>query len=391
MSNEQYYFPLDRFMSVEHFERIKRFAAGKPSPCLIIDLDVVRARFTELQALMPKACIYYAVKANPHDAVLAALAELGSFFDIASRYELDQCLRLGITPDRLSFGNPIKKRVDIEYAYGKGVRLFVTDSDEDLDALAERAPGSRIVFRLLTEGTGSDWPLSRKFGAHPDTVYSLVLRARDLGLDPYGLTFHVGSQQRDIGQWDDAISKCRYLVDSLRPEGVRIRMLNLGGGLPGTYTDATLPTKVYTSEIKRFLYEDFGDEELDIFVEPGRYLAADSGVIVSEVVRLSKKSRNNQYRWMYLDVGKFSGLIETLDEAIKFPIYFEKKGESEPVIIAGPTCDSMDILYEKTRYSVPSTVTTGDIAYILGAGAYTQSYSSVNFNGFPPLEAFILE
>ena len=152
---------------------------------------------------------------------------------LLTRNELDQLIKLGIEPDRISYGNTIKKERDIRYFYECGVRLFVTDSEQDLRKIAVHAPGSKVFFRLLTEGKGADWPLSRKFGSHPDMTYSLAILARDLGLEPYGLSFHVGSQQRDIGAWDDAISKCTYLFQSLKKDqNISLKMINMGGGFP---------------------------------------------------------------------------------------------------------------------------------------------------------------
>lgn len=388
--HEKYYFPLDRFMRLEKFEKIKRFAETKETPCLVVDLETIRDKYRELSRNLPFAKIYFAMKANPMDEIILMLKDLGSSFDIASVFELDQLLRLGVTPDRMSYGNTIKKKRDIAYFYDKGVRLFATDSMEDVVNIAEAAPGAKVFFRLYTEGTGSDWPLSRKFGAHPDQIYTTILKARDLGLEPYGVSFHVGSQQRDIGQWDDAVARVKYLFDALREDGIELSMINIGGGFPAKYIDPTLPTEIYASEIKRFLFEDFGDDLPEIIVEPGRSLVADAGVLVSEIVLISKKSKNNLYRWVYLDVGKFGGLIETIDESIKYPIYFDKTGEAEEIILAGPTCDSMDILYEHYRYKMPSTVRTGDRVYLFSTGAYTQSYSSIAFNGFPPLQAYVM-
>jgi len=277
----KYYFPLDRFMDRERFSQLKKFAEGKETPFLIIDLEVIEKKYRELKDNLPFSQIFYAIKANPSDEVLTLLRDLGSSFDVASRFELDQLLRLNVDPTKISFGNTIKKPKDIAYFYEKGVRLFATDSIEDLTNLSEYAPGSKIFFRLLTEGTGSDWPLSRKFGAHPDMIYNLIVMSKDMGVIPYGLSFHVGSQQRDIGQWDDAISKCKYLFDAVKSEGIHLKMINLGGGLPADYLDPTLSINLYASEIKRFLYEDFGDNMPEIFIEPGRSLSGDAGVIIS--------------------------------------------------------------------------------------------------------------
>jgi ornithine decarboxylase len=390
MYKEPYHFPLQRFITEEKFRQLKEKTASAETPVLVVDLDVIRNKYLELNRYLPYAQIYYAMKANPMNEVITMLHELGSNFDVASRYELDQVLALGISPDRISFGNTIKKKRDILYFYQKGVRLFATDSEYDLQNLAEYAPGAKVFFRILTEGTGADWPLSRKFGAHPDMIYNLILQAAELNLVPWGISFHVGSQQRDIGQWDDAVARCKYLFDAVAEQGIELQMINIGGGFPANYVDPTLDLEQYASEITRFLKDDFGDEIPQIILEPGRSLVADAGVIVSEVVMVSKKSKNNIYDWVYLDIGKFGGMIETIDESIKFPIFIDKTGMSEEVILAGPTCDSMDILYEHYKYHMPDTLAPGDKAYIFTTGAYTQSYSSVNFNGFPPLKAIIL-
>ncbi len=385
-----YAFDLERYTTPERFEKIKAFAADKETPFVVVDIDRISEKYDELRRLLPYSKVYYAVKANPHDEILKMLIGKGCRFDIASVFELDQMLRLGARADDMSYGNTIKKARHIAYAYDRGIRLFATDSEEDVRKLAENAPGSRVFFRILTDGSGADWPLSRKFGAHPDTIYRLILLAAELGLDPYGISFHVGSQQRDIGQWDHAIATCRYLFDAAAQEGVRLRMINLGGGFPANYVAPTHDMELYCREITRFLEEDFGDHAPEILIEPGRSLVGDAGIMVSEVVLVSKKSEFNQYSWVYLDVGKFGGLIETIDESIKYPIFVDRESETtKQIILAGPTCDSMDILYEDTKYEVPGEITEGDRVYIFTTGAYTTSYCSINFNGFPPLKAHI--
>ncbi len=390
MRKEPYQFPQDEFFSRDDFNRIKKFSHGKETPFLIVDLEEIKKSYDYLIEHMPFAKIHYAVKANPMDEVVLALKNKGSNFDVATVYELNQLLRLGVEPERMSYGNTIKKEKDIAYAYEKGMRLFVSDSESDLKKLAKNAPGSKIFFRILTESDGADWPLSRKFGAHPDIIYKLILETKKLGLEPYGLSFHVGSQQRDIGQWDNAISKCKYLFQAVAEKGIHLKMINLGGGFPAKYQSKASDLETYFKEIRRFLLEDFGDKLPEIIIEPGRSMVANAGVIVSEVVMISRKARFNQYKWVYLDIGKFGGLIETLDECIKYPIFCDKKGCAEEVILAGPTCDSMDILYEHHKYSFPHTMKEGNKVYIFTTGAYTQSYSSVSFNGFPPLRSYLI-
>ncbi len=389
MYKEPYHFNIGRYIDPQRFDSMKQFAQDLSTPVLIMDLDRVAEKYDELTQSMPTAKIYYAVKANPNPEVIRLLAHKGSNFDVASRYELDFMLSMGVSPDRLSYGNTIKKKTDVSYFYDRGVRLFATDSENDLINIATVAPQAKVFFRILTEGTGADWPLSRKFGAHSDQLYYLILQARDLGLIPWGISFHVGSQQRDIGQWDDAIARCKYLFDAVAEEGIELKMMNLGGGFPASYVDPTFSVQEYADEIMRFIEEDFGANLPELIIEPGRSLVADAGLIVSEVINISRKSKNNIYQWVFLDIGKFGGLIETIDESIKFPIYFEREGLADDVILAGPTCDSMDILYEHYKYHMPENTLPGDRVYIFTTGAYTQSYSSVNFNGFPPLKVAI--
>lgn len=385
-----YSFPVSKFVSKQRLEKIKSFSENVQTPFLVIDLNVIKKNYQNLKKHLPMASVYYAVKANPMEEVILLLKSLGSNFDIATTYELDQVMSLGVTADRISFGNTIKKSKDIEYFYNKGVRLFATDSEEDIRKLADKAPGSKVFFRILTEGRGADWPLSRKFGAHPDMIFNLITLSKELGLVPCGLSFHVGSQQRDIGEWDSAIATCTYIFQSAKEVGINLKMINLGGGFPAKYLQPTPKLELYAKEVTRFLEEDFGDEMPEIIVEPGRSLAADSGVIVTEVVSTAVKSKYAPNKWVYLDIGLFGGLIETMGESIKYPIYTEREGDATDVILAGPTCDSMDILYEDHKYSLPENLSEGDKVYFFTTGAYTKSYSSVYFNGFPPLKSFIL-
>ncbi|BCG23045.1 ornithine decarboxylase [Pseudomonas tohonis] len=374
------------------FQRMKAFADQHDTPFVVIDKQTIADAYDQLVGCFPFAKIYYAVKANPATEITELLRDKGSNFDIASIYELDKVMKTGVGPERISYGNTIKKSKDIRYFYEKGVRLFATDSEADLRNIAKAAPGSKIYVRILTEGsTSADWPLSRKFGCNPDMALDLLILAKQLGLEPYGLSFHVGSQQRDIDVWDAAIAKVKVIFERLKEEdGITLKMINMGGGFPANYIQRTNALETYAEEITRFLKEDFGDELPEIILEPGRSLIANAGILVSEVVLVARKSRTAVERWVYTDVGKFSGLIETMDESIKFPIWTEKKGEMEEVVIAGPTCDSADIMYENYKYGLPLNLASGDRLYWLSTGAYTTSYSAVEFNGFPPLKAFYL-
>ena len=389
---------LDRsqYVSDENWEKFLKFSEKLETPFVVVNLDVVKQNYLNLKQNFPFADIYYAIKANPHDEVVAMLSELGASFDIASRYELDKVLRLGVDPARLSYGNTIKKERDVEYFYEKGVRLFVTDSKEDLKTIAEKAPGSKVYVRILVENTSSaDWPLSRKFGCHPDMAYDLLIQARDSGLTPYGISFHVGSQQRDIGQWNEALVRTRYLMDSLEEEeGIKLQMINMGGGFPAHYVTPANELEDYATEINRYLQEDFGDDRPRIILEPGRSLVGDSGILGAEVVMISKKTNTALFKWVYLDAGVMNGLFETINESIKYPIVTSKDtagAKTGQVVLAGPTCDSMDIMYEDYKYLLPKSLKVGDRVFFLSTGAFTSSYASVEFNGFPPIKTYILK
>jgi len=360
--------------------------AELPSPCLVVDVDLVEYNYRDLARSLPQARIFYAVKANPADEILARLARLGSSFDTASLGEIDLCLAHGVAPDRLSFGNTIKKQRDITAAYERGVRLFAFDSEAELRKLAASAPGAKVYCRVLTDGAGAEWPLSRKFGCEADMAVELLALAKTLGLDAYGLSFHVGSQQLDLGQFDRALAATAEIFRRLAERGVNLRMVDLGGGFPSRYRQDVPDTHAYGRAIGEALQRRFGVALPEVIVEPGRGLVGDAGVIQAEVVLVSKKSETDKVRWVYLDIGKFGGLAETMEEAIKYRFLTTHDGsEAEPVVLAGPTCDSADILYEKSDYSMPLALEPGDRVWILATGAYTTTYSAVNFNGFPPL------
>ncbi len=386
------------FLTPTQLQHIKTFSKDKETPFLLINLETIARKYEELQTNLPFAKIYYAIKANPLEEVISVLHQKGSNFDIASTYEMNQLFQQNISPNRMSFGNTIKKPKDIAYAYQHGIRLFTTDSQADVQHLADNAPGSNIIFRIISEGSGSfaDWPLSRKFGAHPDMIYNLILQAKELGLHPYGISFHVGSQQRNISEWDNFLSITKNLFEQVAQQGINLEAIDIGGGFPAHYIHPTPTIQEYANGVKLYLQKHFRKIP-EIIVEPGRSITGDSGVIISEVINVATKSPYDTTRWVFLDIGKFGGLIETLDESLKYPIFIERyldnptaEIETGEVFLAGPTCDSYDIMYEKFKYQLPLDLKSGDKLYILTTGAYTQTYSSICFNGFPPLKSYIL-
>jgi ornithine decarboxylase len=376
-------------------KKVAKFLAERQpeTPYLIVDLDVIGQAYKTLRRYMPLAKIFYAVKANPAPEVVGLLRDMDSNFDVASRNEIDLCMERGVTAERISFGNTIKKERDIAYAYERGVRLYAFDSACELEKLARSAPGSRVFCRILVESTGAEWPLSRKFGCSPEMAVDLLRQAKTLGLDPYGVSFHVGSQQTKVDQWDSAIERAAKMFWALAETDVNLRMINVGGGFPAKYRGDVPGVAQYANAVMGAITQHFGNDLPEIIIEPGRSLVGDAGVIHSEVVLISRKSETDEKRWVYLDVGKFNGLAETMDEAIRYRIktpYEGKDVSTGPVVLAGPTCDSADILYEKSRYRMPLDLKVGDRVEILATGAYTSSYASVNFNGFTPIKTYCI-
>ncbi|WP_205528449.1 type III PLP-dependent enzyme [Desertimonas flava] len=355
-----------------------------PTPFVVVDVDVVADRYHELVTALPAAVVYYAVKANPAPAVLRRLVAVGSSFDVASPAEIDLCLEAGAVAGSLSYGNTVKKRRDVAYAASVGVTRYTVDAAEELDKVLSVAPGSSVCVRVRYDGATADWPLTRKFGCTPDEAARLLVDATNAGSE-CGISFHVGSQQRNAAAWDEPLGVVAGVFDRARDGGAAPSFVNLGGGLPGSYREAAPSLGEYGTAIGKALDGAFGDQLPDLMVEPGRYLVADAGVLRSEVVLVARRAPDEP-RWVYLDCGKFHGLAETMDEAIRYRLRTNRDGGPVgPVAIAGPTCDSADVLYEKADYQLPLELAEGDMVDIMSAGAYTTTYSSVGFNGFAPL------
>jgi ornithine decarboxylase len=331
------------------------------------------------------------VKANPAPEILKLLAALGCCFDVASVNETQAALEAGASPERISYGNTIKKESDIAAAFALGVTLYAVDCEAEVEKIARAAPGSRVICRIHCDGTGSEWPLSRKFGCEPEFATDILEVAHKRGLVAHGISFHVGSQQHNVEAWDRALASAAAIFRGCTERGINLAMVNLGGGFPARYVRKTPKLESYGKAIFRALRRHFGNAIPETIVEPGRGLVGNAGVIEAEVVLIAKRSPEDELRWVYLDIGKFHGLAETIDESIRYPIRTtHDRDETAPCVIAGPTCDSVDVLYQKNPYPLPVSLAIGDKVLIEAAGAYTAAYSSVGFNGFPPLRQYVI-
>ena len=356
------------------------------TPCLVLDLDRVETNYRRIMAAMPLARVYYAVKANPAAPILERLVGLGSSFDAASFEEVEACLAAGADPALISYGNTVKKESAIKAAFEQGVTMFAFDSEPELKKIARAAPGARVYCRIFVGNDGAEWPLSKKFGCEIGMAKRLMAMAEDLGLDAYGISFHVGSQQTTTGAYEAAIAKVAMLFTDLREAGVNLRMVNLGGGYPVRYRQEVPEIDDFGAAIMGAMAEHFGNALPEMVIEPGRFIVGDAGVVEAEVVLVSRKGDNDPVRWVYLDIGRFGGLAETEGEAIRYAFRTPHDGGADgPVTIAGPTCDSVDTLYEKSNYRLPLALADGDRVQLMATGAYVTTYASQSFNGFRPL------
>ncbi|MDF3060263.1 MAG: ornithine decarboxylase [Microvirga sp.] len=382
-------------------ERIREFLRNRheDGPCMVLDLEVVQDNYMKFARALPNTRVFYAVKANPAPEVLSLLAKLGSCFDAASVAEVQLVLAAGATAERISFGNTIKKERDILRALELGVRLFAVDCEAEVEKIARAAREAgidkrevKVFCRILCDCAGAEWPLSRKFGCVPEMAVEVLEHAYRLGLEAYGVSFHVGSQQRNTGAWDVALASASRIFRECAERGIHLSMVNLGGGFPTKYLKSVPAVQSYGEAIFRGLTKHFGNRIPETIIEPGRGMVGNAGAIEAEVVLVSRKSKDeDEVRWVYLDIGKFGGLAETMDESIRYPIRTEHdRDRKAPCVLAGPTCDSADVLYEKEPYMLPVSLEIGDKVLIEGTGAYTTTYSAVAFNGFPPLKSYVI-
>jgi len=356
------------------------------TPCLVLDLDRVADNYAALRRALPAAAIYYAVKANPAAAVLRLLAEAGSCFDAASLPEIESCLAAGADAARISFGNTVKKPAAIAKAHAYGVPLFAFDSAEELEKIAAHAPGAKVYCRIAVKNEGAEWPLSKKFGTTTERAKELLLSAPNMGLVPHGVSFHVGSQQTGTEAYSLAVAQAAMIFTDLKAQGVELKMINLGGGFPIRYQRDVPGADDFGNVIMDAMIEHFGNDIPDMLIEPGRAMVGNAGTVVAEAVLICQRIPEDPRRWVYLDIGRYGGLAETEGEAIRYRITAGNGGPVGPVVLAGPTCDGVDVMYEQTPYLLPMGLKSGDRVLIHDIGAYVTSYASQNFNGFAPLE-----
>ena len=363
---------------------IVRQAAGQAysRPFLILDNAIVREKARRFRAALPRVRPHYAVKANPDRRVIEALLQEGCSFEIASTAELDLLMSMHVQAADVFFSNPMKSRQAIAYATARGVEWLVVDSVDELRRVHEIKADARLYLRVATPNIGSDWPLSGKFGAGTAETREIIATAAKLGADLAGVTFHVGSQCRNPENWRVGIEKARVLFDAMAKAGLRPRLLDIGGGFPVRHVKP-IPSIEVIGEVVNEALKAF-PEDVRVIAEPGRYMVSDAGYFVCRVIGTTTRGGK---RWMHWDAGLFGGVIETT-EGLKYRIRTDRSGPDVPWHVAGPTCDSVDVILRDEP--LPSDLQEGDFIYIRNAGAYTTAYAS-EFNGFPLPEVRVFE
>lgn len=351
------------------------------TPFLLMDSDILRHKYAAIAGSLQGLSVFFAVKSNPHPRVLSVMREIGCGFEVSSEMELEQVVALGTPPERIISSNPIRPPAFLRRAAAAGVDAFAFDSPGELEKIATHAPGSRVYVRLAVDNTGSDWPLSKKYGVDSSEAPDLLKYARDLKLNPYGITFHVGSQCLNKNNWVNALYIASEIWKSTARQGIALKMLSLGGGLPIQHIKPTPTLKEIAEGIEKALRELFEERPL-LTMEPGRALVGDSAVLVATVIG---KAQRGLESWVYLDAGVFNALMETI-QGFQYELRTEHAGPLKQVTVAGPSCDSVDVMFQKVL--LPE-VEVGDRIYIMNAGAYTLSYASA-FNGFGPPEVHFI-
>lgn len=350
------------------------------TPVVIIDKKQLTANCKMFNDLFGEDNVFFSVKANNTKEILSIIHKNGINFDVASEYEIALLLSLGVKPDEMVFSAPTKIPAHIEYAYEKGIKVFAADSEMEIEKLSKLAPGSDVVIRIAVDNEGSEWPLIRKFGATHDEAVKLLSYSKMLGLVPAGVAFHVGSQNLNPEAWERALERALAIWNIMRDEyGIDLTILNMGGGFPAQYVKKVPDVKRIHNKIQQKL-KLFG-ENVRLIVEPGRGLVANTGILKTTVVN---KARRGGDTWLYLDIGVYNGLQETI-EGFEYAIQTEKDGDRrQRYVLCGPSCDSTDKFMEGVL--LPATLTLGDVLTFQTAGAYINSYELYNGLKYPEIE-----
>ena len=363
--------------SIEHL--VKRYG----SPLFIIDAERVRAQYRRLAAALPNVDLHYALKPLPHASVIETLRDEGAYFDLATNGEVALAERVGVAASRCIHTHPIKRDSDIRTTLDFGVTRFVVDNPDELRKFVKYRQRASLLIRVSFRSPEAVCDLSKKFGCAPEAVTELLTLAANLGVKIDGLSFHVGSQSAGSGMLVEAIGVCRELMRSAAQCGQPLRILDIGGGFPVDYGQASVPIEEFCAPICAALIEL--EPGVRVIAEPGRYIAAPAAIAVSSV--MGRALRDGRW-WYYLDDGLYGSYSGQLYDHAKYPVdALVTDGPTFPSVLAGPTCDSIDVIAENLM--LPK-LDVGDLVVGRVMGAYTWASAS-EFNFFPRATVLALD
>jgi ornithine decarboxylase len=364
-------------------ESIKHLAKRFGSPLFIIDAERIRRQYRRLAAALPKVDLHYALKPLPHASVIQTLREEGAYFDLATNGEVDLVQRLGVAAERCIHTHPIKRDGDIRTALAYGVSRFVVDNPDELCKFVKFRTRASLLIRVSFRSPDAVCDLSRKFGCAPSAVAELLALAADLRIKVDGLSFHVGSQSAGSGMHVQAVAVCRELMRNAAQAGYDLKTLDIGGGFPVDYSQRSLAIEEFCAPIREAL--NSLEPGVRVIAEPGRYIAAPAAVAVSSV--MGRALRDDRW-WYYLDDGLYGSYSGQMYDHARYPIEaLVSPGTSYPSVLAGPTCDSIDVISE--NLDLPK-LDVGDLVVGRVMGAYTWASAS-EFNFFPRATVLALD
>ena len=349
------------------------YAKNYLHPVLVVSRERLRRNVQRFMAALPRVRPHFAVKANPGTEILSIFREQGTCFEVASIAEIDAMLKLGASMEAVFYSNPIKSPVSIKYAAANGIAWYCVDTPEEVEKIAAIKPDAKLYLRIKVSNEGSSWPLADKFGASPKGVDAVIEICKKLDMQLSGVTFHVGSQCTNINNWVKGIRAAKAIFTQLRAQGFSPELLNLGGGYPLQFTGQEPSIEDIAAVINPEL--DLLPDSIQVMAEPGRYLVGSAGCLISQVVGTATR---DSARWVYLDTGFYGGLME-LSQNFPATLVSQRTGEAGAWTMAGPTCDSIDVL---GKHRLPVNTKAEDIIFMPNLGAYCTT-CACDFNGFP--------
>lgn len=355
------------------FAELNRLVSVHGTPTLFLSENRLRESYRTLQTALPGVALYYAVKSNATSDIISILDEEGSFFDICSNGEIDVLRTCAIDPKRCIHTHPIKREKDITCALDYGVSVFVADNENELEKMVPFKDRIKLLIRMSIQNPGCLVNLSHKFGVAPEKTWKLIRKAHKMGLTVAGVSFHAGSQNENALKYIEALEYCRDIYRKAALKGIHFEMIDIGGGFPISYLTSVMPMVQFCQPVVDYLDRYFSNYR--IIAEPGRVLSGPSMVLAARVIG---KSLRNGVWWYYLDEGMYGSFSGKMYDHADYPMFMERIGRRTNSVLAGPTCDSIDVIYE--NIALPS-LEVGDVLFFDSMGAYTCASAS-NFNGF---------